>query len=131
MLSKKHREDINQPAGRDWLDVRPKSWWQRTSDVMRRLSFALIFFAVQAAFLSFCLSTSLFTRASGVAQSVRATSASAFPDLYEASIAELQDGMEKGHFTSEDLVKVSLFNCLKQDLAFDQELGILCKDRGS
>ena len=31
----------------------------------------------------------------------------AFPDLYEASIAELQDGMEKGLFTSVDLVKVS------------------------
>ena len=30
-----------------------------------------------------------------------------FPDLYEASIAELQDGLEKGHFTSVDLVKVS------------------------
>ncbi|KAI0260061.1 amidase signature enzyme [Gloeopeniophorella convolvens] len=27
------------------------------------------------------------------------------PDLYEASIAELQDGLEKGHFTSVDLVK--------------------------
>ncbi|KAI0767645.1 amidase signature enzyme [Fomes fomentarius] len=31
--------------------------------------------------------------------------AAAFPDLYEASIAELQDGLEKGHFTSVDLVK--------------------------
>lgn len=30
-----------------------------------------------------------------------------FPDLYEASIAELQDGLEKGHFSSVDLVKVS------------------------
>ncbi|KAI8988989.1 amidase signature enzyme [Trametes punicea] len=28
-----------------------------------------------------------------------------FPDLYEASIAELQDGLEKGYFTSVDLVK--------------------------
>jgi len=28
------------------------------------------------------------------------------PDLYEASIAELQDGLENGHFTSVDLVKV-------------------------
>ncbi|KAH9033356.1 amidase signature enzyme [Lactarius pseudohatsudake] len=27
------------------------------------------------------------------------------PDLYEASIAELQDGLENGHFTSVDLVK--------------------------
>lgn len=31
-----------------------------------------------------------------------------FPDLYEASIAELQDGLERGHFTSVDLVKVSM-----------------------
>lgn len=28
------------------------------------------------------------------------------PDLYEASIVELQDGLEHGHFTSVDLVKV-------------------------
>jgi hypothetical protein len=28
------------------------------------------------------------------------------PDLYEASITELQDGLEHGHFTSVDLVKV-------------------------
>lgn len=31
---------------------------------------------------------------------------SALPDLYEASIAELQQGLEKGLFTSVDLVKV-------------------------
>ena len=30
------------------------------------------------------------------------------PDLYEASIAELQEGLEHGHFTSVDLVKVPL-----------------------
>lgn len=29
------------------------------------------------------------------------------PDLYEASITELQDGLDKGAFTSVDLVKVS------------------------
>jgi hypothetical protein len=29
------------------------------------------------------------------------------PDLYEAGIAELQQGLEKGRFTSVDLVKVS------------------------
>ncbi|OJT10452.1 hypothetical protein TRAPUB_13051 [Trametes pubescens] len=34
-----------------------------------------------------------------------AASASPFPDLYEASIAELQDGLQKGVFTSVDLVK--------------------------
>ncbi|KIJ64690.1 hypothetical protein HYDPIDRAFT_111255 [Hydnomerulius pinastri MD-312] len=31
-----------------------------------------------------------------------------FPDLYEAGIAELQQGLEKGHFTSVDLVKAYL-----------------------
>lgn len=30
------------------------------------------------------------------------------PDLYEASIAELQDGLQKGHFSSVDLVKGSM-----------------------
>ena len=30
------------------------------------------------------------------------------PDLYEASIMELQDGLDKGLFTSVDLVKVYL-----------------------
>lgn len=32
---------------------------------------------------------------------------SKFPDLYEASVVELQDGLERGDFTSVDLVKVS------------------------
>ena len=31
----------------------------------------------------------------------------AFPDLYEASIADLQAGLEQEHFTSVDLVTVS------------------------
>jgi hypothetical protein len=31
-----------------------------------------------------------------------------YPDLYEASILELQTGLEKSQFTSVDLVKVSL-----------------------
>lgn len=29
-----------------------------------------------------------------------------FPDLYEASILELQQGLDAGHFSSVDLVKV-------------------------
>ncbi|KIP10749.1 hypothetical protein PHLGIDRAFT_65032 [Phlebiopsis gigantea 11061_1 CR5-6] len=45
------------------------------------------------------------TAASGDAQNARVTEAVTFPDLYEASISELQEGMQKGHFTSEDLVK--------------------------
>ena len=40
-------------------------------------------------------------------ESARAAT-SPFPDLYEASIAELQQGLEKGLFTSVDLVKVGL-----------------------
>lgn len=31
-----------------------------------------------------------------------------FPDLYEATIAELQEGMVRGHFSSVDLVRVRL-----------------------
>ncbi|KAG8757540.1 hypothetical protein FRC12_010278, partial [Ceratobasidium sp. 428] len=31
-----------------------------------------------------------------------------YPDLYEASIVELQAGLDKGHFTSVDLVKLML-----------------------
>lgn len=38
-----------------------------------------------------------------------AVKASPFPDLYEASIAELQDGLQRGLFTSVDLVKVWTF----------------------
>jgi amidase len=34
--------------------------------------------------------------------------ASKFPDLYEASVVELQQGLEAGHFTSVDLIKVRL-----------------------
>lgn len=30
----------------------------------------------------------------------------AFPDLYEASVPELQEGLNAGHFSSVDLVKV-------------------------
>jgi amidase len=30
-----------------------------------------------------------------------------FPDLYESGIPDLQKGLELGHFTSVDLIKVS------------------------
>ena len=40
-----------------------------------------------------------------------------FPDLYEASISELQDGMERGLFTSVDLVKVSLGGLLVKSIS--------------
>ena len=36
----------------------------------------------------------------------QASTSQDFPDLYEASLAELQDGLEKEQFTSVDLIKV-------------------------
>lgn len=39
-------------------------------------------------------------------QEVLAQNPAVFPDLYEASIAELQLGLDKGLFTSVDLVNV-------------------------
>lgn len=36
------------------------------------------------------------------------TDTNKLPDLYEASIEELQEGLEKGRFTSVDLVKVRM-----------------------
>ena len=40
------------------------------------------------------------------------------PDLYEASIAELQDGLVNGHFSSLQLVKVNCcFTYLMQSLS--------------
>ena len=41
-------------------------------------------------------------------QSIAAKPKVVFPDLYEATIAELQDGLTRRHFTSVDLVKVTL-----------------------
>ena len=39
-----------------------------------------------------------------------------FPDLYEASVFELNDGLDRGDFTSVDLVKVFHFDADKEDL---------------
>ena len=36
-----------------------------------------------------------------------------FPDLYEATVMELQAGLDAGHFTSVDLVKV-MFSVLRR-----------------
>lgn len=38
--------------------------------------------------------------------SITQDATSAFPDLYEASVEELQEGLDAGKFTSVDLVKV-------------------------
>ena len=40
------------------------------------------------------------------------TNGTVFPDLYEASVLELQAGLDSGLFSSVDLVKVILFHCL-------------------
>lgn len=57
---------------------------------------------------------------------------SPFPDLYEASIADLQDGLQKGLFTSVDLVKVWSDTCIHADYHSRYALlGLLCANRGS
>lgn len=43
-----------------------------------------------------------------VAASVFGAPKPKYPDLYEASIEELQSGLDAGHFTSVDLVKASI-----------------------
>ena len=108
MQAKTFREDIKWDGGYTVLEPpRAPSYNWRQNAIMRRVSFALIVFAVYAALLSFCVSIGASTTASADAMNARAAGTVTFPDLYEASISELQEGMEKGHFTSEDLVKVS------------------------
>ncbi|KAI0062508.1 hypothetical protein BV25DRAFT_640449 [Artomyces pyxidatus] len=46
-----------------------------------------------------------------------ASTRAALPDLYEASTAELQEGLEKGLFTSVDLVKVRTASYLCVEVA--------------
>ncbi|OBZ76636.1 hypothetical protein A0H81_03091 [Grifola frondosa] len=67
---------------------------------MGRISLRLILFSALTLVLGVCFTTSGTTQAPSTL-----AAPSMFPDLYEASIAELQDGLEKGHFTSVDLVK--------------------------
>ena len=40
---------------------------------------------------------------------LQGTTATVFPDLYEASVLELQHGLDAGTFSSVDLVKVLTF----------------------
>lgn len=69
--------------------------------MFRRLAAITFLFTVYMSLLSSCV---------GIMRSpkIRASFPD-FPDLYEASIAELQSGLHNGHFTSVDLVKVSHF----------------------
>jgi len=46
-----------------------------------------------------------------------------FPDLYEASVLELQQGLDAGHFSSVDLVKVGYYH-LKHQLPSSSEFGL-------
>ncbi|KAG9075210.1 hypothetical protein FS749_013144, partial [Ceratobasidium sp. UAMH 11750] len=46
--------------------------------------------------------------ATGILPNFGRSGASVYPDLYEASILQLENGLEEGHFTSVDLVKASL-----------------------
>ncbi|OCB88695.1 amidase signature enzyme [Sanghuangporus baumii] len=48
------------------------------------------------------------------AENVSITSNQKFPDLYEASVLELQDGLNRGDFSSVDLVKVLSLVCIWQ-----------------
>lgn len=61
-------------------------------------------------------------------QKEASSSSVTFPDLYEASIEELQVGLEKGHFTSVDLVKVSasleIFSVVVHALLLDRRTSL-------
>ncbi|KAK7682779.1 hypothetical protein QCA50_014162 [Cerrena zonata] len=64
----------------------------------RKFTIRIVFFAVLASLLGFCLPQ----------KHSATTNTVTFPDLYEASIAELQSGLASGLFTSVDLVKAYL-----------------------
>ncbi len=74
--------------------------------MLRALSSWFILFAVLASLLSSCLSKDHFVSPRMPDVDDQVSSSITFPDLYEASIAELQDGLQKGHFSSVDLIKV-------------------------
>jgi hypothetical protein len=49
------------------------------------------------------------------------------PDLYEASLAELQEGLDAGHFTSVDLIKVgSIYHHRYSKMGLIICIGVLC-----
>ncbi|KAI0797308.1 amidase signature enzyme [Irpex lacteus] len=65
--------------------------------MFRRIAITAFLFACWASLLSSCVGV--------LQQHARESRPAAFPDLYEASISELQSGLESGLFTSVDLVK--------------------------
>ena len=87
-------------------------------------------------FSVFALVFALMWASYGFKQESARAATSPFPDLYEASIAELQQGLEKGLFTSVDLVKVRSVTLSHQvhaltDLHLMFRSGVLCENRGS
>ena len=93
------KQGVEMPLTRQRNDAglaRPTS--NAPTNLTMRLSIASLF----ALFLAFAWAGTGFKQ-----ESARSPAPSQFPDLYEASITELQDGLQKGLFTSVDLVKVS------------------------
>ena len=72
---------------------------------MQRKSLQLLFICLFGLVLSLLIGSS---RGDGVSNIARLSPSSKFPDLYEATFAELQNGMAQGQFTSVDLVKVGV-----------------------
>lgn len=74
--------------------------------------------------------------ASGALEATTAPASIQFPDLYEASILELQQGLDAGHFSSVDLVKVgaifwTVIAPTETIHILFRESGLLCEDRRS
>ena len=108
-------------GGRD----RPAVNASRSSNLLTmRLTVASLF----ALFLAFAWAGFGFNQEAARAPAAAATQ---FPDLYEASIAELQDGLQKGLFTSVDLVKVGTVRPPWIRHSIDWGIGVLREDRGS
>ncbi|KAJ7432101.1 amidase signature enzyme [Mycena galericulata] len=72
--------------------------------VPRWLSLALVLLCVHLA-QSFSISTPFGSLANPFSSLTRAAAAPPLPDLYEASVLELQAGLDAGQFTSVDLIK--------------------------
>ena len=70
--------------------------------MLQRISLWLLFCACLAVLLSPLQSHGHLIQRGGTANATKP----ALPDLYEATIAELQDGLSKGLFTSVDLITV-------------------------
>lgn len=105
--------------------------------MLQQISIRFLVFVVLASFLTTCLPAQeipddhigdvIHSRSRNVQKFA------GFPDLYEASIAELQEGLEQKVFTSVDLVKARGFLLLHfvahlRDLC---PLGLSSEDRGS